>query len=118
LTRRAAWLEYDGDLPVLHGTLIRLVVDHLPGDGDPKPLWLWSSRVDAPRARGGIPDQRRGRMTHYSPAPRARGWRCVRPSPCWCRSSWCPPAGVGKASRCTVNRRQRLDVGGSVDGRR
>jgi hypothetical protein len=27
--------------------LIRLVVDHLPGDGDPKPLWLWSSRVGA-----------------------------------------------------------------------
>jgi len=37
LTRRAAWLEYDGDLPVLEGTLIRLVVDRLPGDGDPKP---------------------------------------------------------------------------------
>jgi hypothetical protein len=36
LTRHAAWLEHDGDLPVLHGTLIRLVVDHLPGDGDPK----------------------------------------------------------------------------------
>jgi hypothetical protein len=47
LTRRAAWLEYDGDLPVLEGTLIRLVVDRLPGDGDPKPLWLWSSRVGA-----------------------------------------------------------------------
>jgi hypothetical protein len=31
----------------LEGTLIRLVVDHLPGDGDPKPLWLWSSRVGA-----------------------------------------------------------------------
>jgi hypothetical protein len=47
LTRRAAWLEHDGDLPVLHGTLIRLVVDHLPSDGDPKPLWLWSSSVGA-----------------------------------------------------------------------
>lgn len=47
LTRRAAWLDYDGDLPVLEGTLIRLVVDHLPGDGDPKPVWLWSSRVSA-----------------------------------------------------------------------
>ena len=30
---------------MLEGTLIRLVVDHLPGDGDPKPLWLWSSRI-------------------------------------------------------------------------
>jgi hypothetical protein len=48
LTRRAAWLEHEGDLPVLEGTLIRLTVDHLPGDGDPKPLWLWSSRTDAP----------------------------------------------------------------------
>ena len=47
LTRRAAWLNYDGDLPVLEGTLIRLVVDHLPGDGEAKPLWLWSSKVDA-----------------------------------------------------------------------
>jgi SAM-dependent methyltransferase len=47
LTRRAAWLEYDGDLPVLEGTLIRLTVDHLPGDGDPKPLWLWSSSTRA-----------------------------------------------------------------------
>ena len=47
LTRRAAWLDYDGDLPVLEGTLIRLVVDQLPGDGDPKPLWLWSYCVGA-----------------------------------------------------------------------
>jgi hypothetical protein len=44
LTRRGAWL-HEGDLPVLEGTLIRLAVDHLPGDRDPKPLWLWSSRT-------------------------------------------------------------------------
>jgi hypothetical protein len=25
--------------------LIRLQVDHLPGDRDPKPVWLWSSRT-------------------------------------------------------------------------
>jgi hypothetical protein len=43
LTHRAAWLDYDGDLPVIEGTLIRLQVDHLPGDRAPKPLWLWSS---------------------------------------------------------------------------
>lgn len=47
LTRRAAWLEHDGDLPVLEGTLIRLTVQRLPGDRDPKPLWLWSSRTGA-----------------------------------------------------------------------
>jgi hypothetical protein len=47
LTRRAAWIDHDGDLPVLHGTLIRLQVDRLPGDRDPKPVWLWSSRTGA-----------------------------------------------------------------------
>jgi DDE superfamily endonuclease len=43
LTHRAAWLEHDGPLPVIEGTLIRLQVQHLPGDRDPKPVWLWSS---------------------------------------------------------------------------
>jgi len=47
LTHRAAWLDHDGDLPVLEGTLIRLQVDHLPGDRDPRPVWLWSSRTGA-----------------------------------------------------------------------
>jgi hypothetical protein len=43
LTRRAAWLDHDGDLPIIDGTLIRLQVDHLPGNREPKPVWLWSS---------------------------------------------------------------------------
>jgi DDE superfamily endonuclease len=43
LTHRAAWLDHDGDLPVLEGTLIRLQAGHLPGDRDPKPVWLWFS---------------------------------------------------------------------------
>jgi hypothetical protein len=47
LTHRAAWLDHDGDLPVLEGTLIRLQVGRLPGDRDPKPVWLWSSRTGA-----------------------------------------------------------------------
>jgi hypothetical protein len=47
LTHRAAWLDHPGDLPVLEGTLIRLTVQHLPGDRDPKPMWLWSSRTGA-----------------------------------------------------------------------
>jgi hypothetical protein len=40
LTRRSAWLDHpeDTDLPVIAGTLIRLQVDHLPGDRAPKPL--------------------------------------------------------------------------------
>ena len=46
LTHRAAWLDHDGDLPIIDGTLIRLQVEHLPGDRDPKPVWLWSSRTD------------------------------------------------------------------------
>src|SRR6266705_946662 len=47
LTHRAAWLDHGGDLPIIEGTLIRLQVDHLPGDRDPKPLWLWSSATGA-----------------------------------------------------------------------
>ncbi len=47
LTHPAAWLEHDGPLPVIEGTLIRLRVDHLPGDRDPKPVWLWWSRTSA-----------------------------------------------------------------------
>jgi hypothetical protein len=47
LTHRSAWLDYDGDLPVIEGTLIRLQVDHLPGNRDPKPVWLWWSQTGA-----------------------------------------------------------------------
>ena len=47
LERRDAWEHHDGELPALEGTLIRLQVDHLPGDRDPRPVWLWSSRASA-----------------------------------------------------------------------
>ncbi|MFE2867884.1 NF041680 family putative transposase [Embleya sp. NPDC059259] len=47
LTHRTSWLDHDGELPVVEGTLIRLRVDHLPGDRDPKPVWLWSSKTGA-----------------------------------------------------------------------
>jgi hypothetical protein len=47
LTSRAGWEGHDGELPVIEGTLIRLAVDHLPGDRSPDPLWLWSSRASA-----------------------------------------------------------------------
>jgi hypothetical protein len=46
----SSWLDYHHDLPVIEGTLIRLQVDHLPGDRDPKPVWLWCSAVDATAA--------------------------------------------------------------------
>ncbi|MGF7234091.1 MAG: NF041680 family putative transposase [Frankia sp.] len=51
LTRRAAWERHAGQLPILEGTLVRLVVDHLPGDRHPKPLWLWCSTTDATPAQ-------------------------------------------------------------------
>jgi DDE superfamily endonuclease len=47
LTHRSAWLDHDGPLPVIESTLIRLQVDHLPGDRDPQPVWLWSSATGA-----------------------------------------------------------------------
>ncbi|WP_433355673.1 NF041680 family putative transposase [Microtetraspora malaysiensis] len=50
LTHRTCWIDHEGDLPIIEGTLIRLQVDHLPGDRDPKPVWLWSSAVGATAA--------------------------------------------------------------------
>lgn len=50
LTRRAAWTDHEGPLPIITGTVIRLRVDHLPSGGDPKPVWLWWSKVDASEA--------------------------------------------------------------------
>ena len=45
LASRAGWEDHHGELPVIEGTVIRLAVDHLPGDRSPEPLWLWSSRA-------------------------------------------------------------------------
>jgi hypothetical protein len=47
LTQRGCWADHDGELPVIEGTLIRLQVERLPGDHDPKPVWLWSSTTAA-----------------------------------------------------------------------
>jgi DDE superfamily endonuclease len=47
LTHRTCWLDHDGDLPVIEGTLLRLHVDHLPGDRNPPPVWLWCSATGA-----------------------------------------------------------------------
>ncbi len=43
LASRAGWEHHDAELPVIDGTLIRLQVDHLPGNRDPEPLWLWTT---------------------------------------------------------------------------
>ncbi|MFJ4773775.1 transposase [Streptomyces uncialis] len=50
LTRRAAWLDHDGPLHIIEGTVIRLVVKKLPSGGVNKPVWLWWSRVGATKA--------------------------------------------------------------------
>jgi DDE superfamily endonuclease len=50
LTHRGCWADHDGELPLIEGTLIRLRVEHLPGDHDPKPVWLWSSTIGATAA--------------------------------------------------------------------
>jgi hypothetical protein len=48
LTHRGPWLDHaHEELPVPHGTLVRLQVEHLPGDRDPKPVWLWCSATAA-----------------------------------------------------------------------
>jgi hypothetical protein len=47
LTHRSAWLDHHGPLPVIEGTVIRLQVDHLPGNRHPKPVWLWCSAAGA-----------------------------------------------------------------------
>lgn len=43
LARRGGWAEHAGPLPIIEGTVIRLRVDRLPGDRNPKPVWLWAS---------------------------------------------------------------------------
>src|SRR5205085_1430850 len=47
LEHRGAWEDHEGGLPVIEGTLIRLQVDHLPGQRTADPVWLWSSRAVA-----------------------------------------------------------------------
>src|SRR4051794_12598468 len=47
LTHRGAWAAHPGRLPIVEGTLIRLQVEYLPGARAAKPIWLWTSAVDA-----------------------------------------------------------------------
>jgi hypothetical protein len=51
LQRRAGWADHRGELPVVEGTLVRLVVDRLPSDRNPKPVWLWASATGLDRAQ-------------------------------------------------------------------
>jgi hypothetical protein len=43
LSGDGAWAAHVGDYPIIAGTVLRVVVDRLPGDRSPKPLWLWCS---------------------------------------------------------------------------
>ncbi|MCA1674252.1 MAG: transposase [Actinobacteria bacterium] len=43
LTRRGAWSGHTGPLPIITGSIIGLMVDRLPGNRHPKPIWLWCS---------------------------------------------------------------------------
>jgi hypothetical protein len=95
LTHRAAWLDHDGPLPVIEGTLIRLQADHLPGDRDPKPAWLWSSalkplqvtwtgcgRRSCAASTSNAPPRRSGSL-RLTPARVRRGFRNIRATlPC------------------------------------
>ncbi|MFD0078943.1 NF041680 family putative transposase [Streptomyces sp. NPDC127166] len=48
LVRRSAWADHpEGRLPVIEGTVIRLRVEHLRGDRNPRPVWLWWSGTSA-----------------------------------------------------------------------
>ena len=47
LARQRQWLDHPGPLPVIEGTVIRLQVEHLPGDRSPEPLWLWTTAITA-----------------------------------------------------------------------
>lgn len=47
LTHRSSWLDHDGELPVVEGTLMRLKVEYLSKDREAPPVWLWSSKTGA-----------------------------------------------------------------------
>jgi hypothetical protein len=47
LTHRSAWLDHEGELPLVEGTLVRLKVEHLSKDREAPPVWLWSSKTGA-----------------------------------------------------------------------
>jgi hypothetical protein len=54
LTGDGAWVGHEGEYPIIAGAVLRVVVDRLPGDRSPKPLWLWSSvpQVDGEQLAG------------------------------------------------------------------
>jgi hypothetical protein len=47
LEHRGPWADHPGPPPIVEGTVIRLTVEHLPGQRVAKPVWLWSSTTGA-----------------------------------------------------------------------
>lgn len=41
---RGGFKNHTGPPPIIDGTLVNLTVERLPGDRDPKPVWLWVSK--------------------------------------------------------------------------
>lgn len=41
LSRQAGWSHFDGQLPIVSGTVIRIQVQRLPGNRAPQDVWLW-----------------------------------------------------------------------------
>ena len=44
LESRGGWADHIGALPIIEGTVVGLRVERLPGDRDPRPVWLWTSK--------------------------------------------------------------------------
>ena len=88
LAKRAAREHHQGELPVVEGTLIRLDVDHLPGQRDPHAADRWTWLVIAACARlwlarrlaadTRLPWQRPCPPGRHTPARVRRGFRRIR----------------------------------------
>jgi hypothetical protein len=72
LHRRAGWAGHEGQLPIVEGSLIRLMVDRLPGDRHPQPIWPAHSRQRAEThpARAGPPTRLPQQARRRSPTRR------------------------------------------------
>lgn len=46
LESRGGWKDHRGTPPIVEGTIVGLQVQYLPGNRDPKPVWLWISQPD------------------------------------------------------------------------
>jgi hypothetical protein len=44
LETRGGWKDQPGTPPIIEGTVLGLQVQRLPGDREPKPVWLWASK--------------------------------------------------------------------------